>query len=660
MTEPITERIEAHDEAAPSAPAGWRRSVATVGGGFLVFLVLSVILWWHVWTSHPSTVTTCACDDPSLFVWFLEWPAYAIAHGHNPFFSSSLFYPQGFNLLSNTGVLALGIPLAPITWLFGPVVTLNVVYTLAPALTATSMLWLLRRWVSWTPAAFIGGLVFGFSPFAFANLALAHFNTEMLVFVPLILGCLDEILIRQKRTYRTGGLVLGLLVTVQFFLSTEMLAIVAITGLLGLLILLVYASARHRSDIARLFPHAIKALAVAAVVAIVLLAYPIWFDLAGPAHLSGLLWPKIVPGTGGIVLSDLWHLRFMSANALRIYGGYEGPNGLPHGAYLGIGLLVVVVAGIVAFRRERKLWYFCALAILSGTFSLGLPSTYWVPWKVLAHIPVVQNIAVARFFAMPLLCISILLAITVDRVRTSAKAALGRVLGTHLERRTAKTALVVSAAFGIAVAAVAVVPMGSSVARNVPFTVEGVDLPAWFSEVGAHLPDGQVVLTFPPPVSGGQGMTWQAIDLLRFAMATGGGPQSISQRAGKEMAGFDLITQASLVFSPPPPATQNNVRAVREALTGWNVSQIVVPDPSSVEPFYDRGGSTAWALGMFTLAVGRPPAFTDDAWVWSEVRSPGRRLVVSPGQFARCTAGSFNEVSRYLAVSGCIISAARS
>ena len=60
------------------------------------------------------------------------------------------------------------------------------------------MFWLLRRWVRWTPAAFVGGLVFGFSPFVFVNLAGGHLMTGVLVLVPLMVACLDELLIRQR------------------------------------------------------------------------------------------------------------------------------------------------------------------------------------------------------------------------------------------------------------------------------------------------------------------------------------------------------------------------------------------------------------------------------------------------------------------------------
>src|ERR1019366_7989117 len=82
--------------------------------GFAAYLALSVILWWNVWTAHPTSTATCGCGDSSLFIWFLEWPAYALAHGFDPLYSTAMFHPGGINLLANTGVVAIGVPLAPV------------------------------------------------------------------------------------------------------------------------------------------------------------------------------------------------------------------------------------------------------------------------------------------------------------------------------------------------------------------------------------------------------------------------------------------------------------------------------------------------------------------------------------------------------------------
>ena len=236
-----------------------RHSLGPLAVALVAYLGVSILLWWQIWSSHPTTVTTCGCGDASLFVWYLEWPAYALVHGHSFLYSSALFHPTGTNLLSNTSVLAMGVPLIPVTLLWGPVATLNVAFTLAPALSALAMFWLLRRWVRWSPAAFVGGLVYGFSPFAFVSLAGGHLMLGFLALLPLMVACLDELVLRQRRgPYLVGG-TLGLLVVVQFFVGTEMLVIAGLSGLVGLVLLVGYGLAVDRADVARRAPHTLAA-----------------------------------------------------------------------------------------------------------------------------------------------------------------------------------------------------------------------------------------------------------------------------------------------------------------------------------------------------------------------------------------------------------------
>ncbi len=90
----------------------------------------------HAWTQGATTHTLCGCGDPALFLWFFQWPATALAHGQNPFFSTALFHPTGINLLAQTSVTGLSLPLVPVTWIWGPVASLNVASTITPALTA--------------------------------------------------------------------------------------------------------------------------------------------------------------------------------------------------------------------------------------------------------------------------------------------------------------------------------------------------------------------------------------------------------------------------------------------------------------------------------------------------------------------------------------------
>jgi hypothetical protein len=154
-------------------------------------------------------------------------------------------------------------------------------------------------------------------------------------------------------------------------------------------------------------------------------------------------------------------------------------------------------------------------------------------------------------------------------------------------------------------------------------------------------------------------MTWQAVDSLHFTMATGTGPQSIPERAGPERAGLEVITASALPFSTPAPGTARNIEAVRAALFGWGVTVVVVPDPAVLVPRYDRTRSTAEGLAFFTVALGRPPQFRDDAWVWTAVKSSPRPLAVSAPAFARCITEPLVRHGSRQAVPNCLVAASR-
>ena len=187
---------------------GTRRSRWTAHGlATAAYLVLAVAVWWGVWSGHPTTTSTCGCGDTSLLTWFMAWPAYALRHGGGLFFSTRALHPYGINIPANTSFLAISLPLAPLTWVAGPVASLNDAATLAPVAGALSARALLLRWVAWQPAAFVAGLFYGFSPFVLENLALQHVEFATLVVPPLLFLCLDELLVRQRdRALRSGFL----------------------------------------------------------------------------------------------------------------------------------------------------------------------------------------------------------------------------------------------------------------------------------------------------------------------------------------------------------------------------------------------------------------------------------------------------------------------
>jgi hypothetical protein len=618
-----------------------RRATGIAAG---TYFIASIALWWGVWSSHPSSTTTCGCGDAARFLWFFEWPAFALTHGHSLLYSQWLFHPTGINLLNDTSVLALGVVLTPVTLIFGPVAAMNVALTLAPFLSALAMFLLLRRWVQWSPAAFVGGLVYGFSPFLLTELALNQLNIAFMAIPPLVVIALDELLIRQRRSaYRVGAGLAALLV-VQFFLSTEVLVITVLFGLFAVLIIVGFVALRQPADIGPNVAYAWRGLATALVAATVVLAYPLWYLLRGPAHLTGPIWSNGTISQFGNTLTSFWrvgNLGQLGRDMIR-FGGYQGPQ-LPGLGYLGAGVVVVAVVGTILWRHDRRLLLFGALGILAAALSLDPGRGYWVPWTLIEKIPWVGDIVEIRFSIVLNLCAAVMVGIMLDRTRTWWMA------------RTPSPRSLSPMAIAGGLAVVMLLPTAIALWPNLPLTARAVVLPQWFTDVGAHLPPGQVVLTYPLPFSGLQSsQAWQAVNRMRYAQAGGGGPEGQVGRAGDARAGFVVLLQASIPLGPAPPPSRTNLAAIRHALDAWGVTTIVIPDQPGL-PAYTRGRDTAYAVGLLTAAMGRPPVFDHAAWVWTNVATKGSPISLNEAAFNACVTGAASSSASHLAVPTCIV-----
>ena len=614
----------------PRPFAGRRiRSLSLAAG---LYLALSLLLWWHVWSGHPTTTTTCGCGDSSLFTWFIAWPAYAISHGLNPLYSTALFHPTGVNLLSNTAVVGIGIVLAPVTWALGPVASLNIALTLAPVLSALAMYVLLRRWVTWQPAAFVGGLLYGFSPFVLVSLTDAHLMLGMAPIPPLIVACLDELLVRQRRRAWVTGLALGLLVTVQFFVGTELLVLTALSAGIGVLLVLIWGLA-HRDVVRRHARYALEATAAAAVTAGVLLVYPVWFVLDGPAHLAGPIWGFSYISYGGTNNRDYLLPAPPSTLATSLghqFGGYQAPTLSPQ--YFGLGLVAVLVVGLVVWRRDLRLWLFVAVGAASIALSSGLAFNAWTPWRLFEWLPQMDNIIPSRFLLITYLCAAVMLGVIVDHAYTLVRERVRGRAGRESHRTGAARW---PAAVAVVVAAIALVPIVWDWAGGVPLTVQPVVLPTWFRTVAPHLNQHQVVLAFPVPFDLFQSsMTWQAVDSMSFSQVGGGGPGSLLARAGSEASGQNVI--GVLSTSGTSDISTDDILAVREALQGWGVTTVVIPDGTRL-PRYEQPPGTRTTAVLMAAAIGRAPIRQADAYVWTGVDQAGPPVLAAhPGL---CVAG---------------------
>jgi hypothetical protein len=592
------------------------------------YLALAVVLWWDVWSGHPTTTATCGCGDTSLLTWFMAWPAYALRHGDSLLFTTRALHPSGINLPANTSFLAISLPLAPLTWLAGPVASLNVAATLAPVAGALSARGLLRRWTSWQPAAFLGGLFYGFSPFVLENLTLQHVEFATLVVPPLLFLCLDELLVRQRGRAWPWGLAVGGLCAVQFFVSAEVLTMCVLAAILGITLLLVAGLVRSRDAVAARWRHAAGGLAVAAGSGAVLLAYPAWYAVAGPRSLPHRVWPDVQ------YFGSAWRTIILPAgphdrgpNAVLESYGYFGSHPLLLG-YLGLGLVTTLVVGLAWFHREGRLWFCAALLVAFESLSLG--AVLW-PWRLFDRVPLLANIVPDRLAGIADLFAAVMLGVIVDRAHASGL----RWPGPHRDARPSPATLV-----ALGLAALALVPIAAY--EQLPFTVRPVDVPAWFATVGTRVPASDVVLTYPFASSGLRApMTWQATAGLRYSLAGGAGvtpdPPAHPTAAQRSDARAALdLANLSDGFLPLPTGSSAESARLRLALHDWGVTTVVVPDESGWPPAL-QGRSVPVAVATITSALGTGPARRADAWVWPVPVRPAPALVTTAEAFAGCT-----------------------
>ena len=598
-----------------------------------VYLGIAFIAYWRVWTASTPSLVEPGGLDPQMNMWFLSWTPFALLHGHNPFFTTYGNYPYGVNLLTDTGETLLGLVAAPVTLLFGPIDSFNTMLTLAMASSATAGYVLARRFTTWRPAAFIAGLLYGFSPYMVGQ-GLYHLNLVFVPLPPLMFLVLYELLIVQRGRPERWGALLALLVCAQFFISSEVLAEAAVIGAVALVVLVVL---HPRAVVARA-KHAAVGLAVALAISAAVLIGPILYSFDGPGHVTGPVNPVLAQVNRadllGAVVPNL-DQRFAPDSLVQI-GNRFAANPPENGSYLGIPLLVVLAAFTVALRRVAVVSFCAVMAgaayvlslgarlVVSGSPQTAVTSGLPLPGAILDHIPLLDNAEPARFSLFVALFASVILAVGLDHLRqavTDGNRWMSRSESRHAAPRSSRPvgAAALAAAIGIGV----LVPL----APSWPYPVSAADTPAYFTtdRVDA-VPAGSAALLYPYPTFGIDDafpMLWQATARMRFK--TPGGYFLVPQ-AGTGRTSFGRVTLTGSTLN----ALYNGVKVTPSAalraqlwqqLDTWRIATVIAA-PVGTDP--------SAAISFLTWLVGRRPVSSGGVEVWYHVRSGGGSGTRSP------------------------------
>jgi hypothetical protein len=564
-----------------------------------IYVAIAVFGWWSIWSHGGSRFAVQGGADPAVSMWFLTWAPYTLLHPHNPLFSNFGNYPFGVNMVLNTAVLPLGYLLAPVTLLAGPVASFNVLGMLSPILAACSALALLRRFTTWYPAAFVGGLLFGFSPYVVAQ-ATGHLNLEFVALLPLTLLVLHDLVVRQRGRPVSKGLWLGALITVQFFISSELLLDTLALAFAGVIIIALLDRDDARSHVR----FAARGLGTAAIVVVVALAYPVWFVLAGPGHVVGpiqLSAQEYRADLLGSIVPDSFE-RFAPSAFTRSANNFVHGYRIENGSYLGLPLMAFLGVAAIALRRTRVVLVAALLGALAFVLSLG--STLEVanhdyvsvvlPETVLAKLPLVSNVIPARFSLFVTLFAAVVLAVALEHLH--AARLWGR----------SRAAIVAPIVLGLALL-VPLVPAW-------PIPAQATVIPYFTSAAARAIPLNSVALVYPfPDQFYATPQAWQASTFLRFRMPGGRFivPEPGTKIAGTSRSSVTDTVLRKLALGRPPHRSPALRAEIDDQLRAWHVRTILAA-PEGAEP--------AQAISYLTWLLGRAPRTSNGITVWYDWR----------------------------------------
>jgi hypothetical protein len=383
----------------------FRRQQASVALGYAA---LTTLLTYPLAGHLADAVPGFFDSDTYVFLWNLWWMRRAaLEEWTSPFFTRAIYAPEGVGLAFHALTPLNGLLALPLAAVGGIPFASNLIQLGGFVLSAWGTFLLLRALGCCRPAAFVGGIVFAFSPFRVHRFLEGHFNLTSTHWLPLALACELRALGGGPAWRREAALAGACLAAaawtdlVILFLALLLAAVVAAVPAVG--------GRRRRA-----------ALGVMAGV-FLLGAAP----LVGPVVRAVLAGSAVVPGAAesgaalfktdllGFVVPSVFH-PLLGGWSLRLAERFGWS--LENTAYLGLMPLLLAAAGLAGRWRDRAVRCWAGVALASLIFSLGpFPTVAGTPYpaialpfRLLAAVPVLNNFRSPNRFVV---CLTLAVAI---------------------------------------------------------------------------------------------------------------------------------------------------------------------------------------------------------------------------------------------------------
>lgn len=406
-----------------------RRPLPPAGRDAVVVLVFTAAAAWlthGLWPDPASRALALNPEDQVLVEWFLAADV-QIIFGDQGLVTDLLNAPDGVNMLANASSLGLALMLAPVTATLGAPVSFALLT--AGSLAATAAAWYLlftRTLGTHRAVAAVGGAFCGFAP-AMVSHANSHWHMTAQWLVPAIVWSVVRLARAADRGHHrrvvTSALWLAGLVVAQYFIGAEVLYLTAVT-----LALFTLGYAATRPGYARrVAPGFAAGLVLAAGLATLALAYPLWVQFAGPGSVTGGLFS---PHYYSVDLAS-----WAAYSPLSIAGSdatahlTTGPS--EYNTFLGWPLVLAAVGAAWWARRSAAARAAVVAALVMALLSLGpelvvhqVRMQVPLPYTLLLDTPVIDG-ALPQRYAMavvPLLALLLVLALGQAREQRGSPA----------------------------------------------------------------------------------------------------------------------------------------------------------------------------------------------------------------------------------------------